>query len=171
MSFVRYYIGTKAVFMKTTVFLILLIATGITSCHKPTMTRIIFKGDYLITGSTGGIAGLMAMSDYYIINDNQLRKEPRANLTKVPDDDALFSFTVAMPQSKYDSVKELLTNIPAELLDSTFVSIGKSFPDAGYRDVRVLTKDKYYVWHFEVDQSSSSAAVQQYVAKLNALFP
>lgn len=155
--------------MRTIAALLLLSVFGFASCQKKTVPTSTANADYLIIGSTGGFAGPIAMQDYYLISNGQLKKAT-LGASHVPDDVSKFNFNTTMPTAKYELVKDLPNSIPAELLAGTTVSIGQAWPDAGYMDVRALIKGKSYVWHFEADQSVSSAEVKAFLDKIEVLY-
>jgi hypothetical protein len=154
--------------MKQIFVLLLLAALCFVSCsHKKTTDYL--AGDYVIVGSTGGFAGPIAMTPYYLIANGQLREDATLGVNRVPQDIHDFHFDVLMPAAKYDSVKDLILRIPSELLGHPTASYGTSFPDAGYTEVRASIRGVNYYWQFQIDQTGTSAAIQDYISLTNKL--
>ncbi len=153
--------------MKIVLSFLLLITIGISSCQKCNH-KFSLSGDYMIIGYTGGLAGPVPLSEYYLIDNGQLRKASK--IDQLTDDNTKFDFSTVMPASKYNLVKDLMANIPAELLNSSAISIGLSYPDCGYRDVRACINGTLHVWHFECGQDGNSPEVKQFLATINSLY-
>jgi hypothetical protein len=147
--------------------LVLLLATGITSCQKGGEKKVV-RGDYMIVGWTGGFAGY-GVHNYYLISNGKLMKDV-SKWTVLPDSINQFDFSEVLSQSKYDSVKDLPAAIPPELLGRNNADIGMYGPDMGFTDVRTTIGGVAYRWRFEANQDSSSAAIQQFVAKTKMVF-
>jgi hypothetical protein len=88
----------------------------------------------------------------------------------VPDNLSEFNFANVQSAGKYDSVKDLLSSVPPELLNENNASIGGFLPDAGYTDIRTTINGVAYRWTFEADQTASGAAIQQFLSKANVVF-
>jgi len=144
-------------------------ATVFFSCTKKN-THFDIKGDYLIAGRTGGFIEPSANATYYLVSNGALRADNSEAYRSIPTNANNFNFSVVLPASKYDSVKDLITSIPAELFAKNNADIGLLVEDAGYFDVRVSINGVAYKWTFEADQTSSSPAVQQFVQRLNNNF-
>jgi hypothetical protein len=92
------------------------------------------------------------------------------NALPVPTDVTKFNFNYLLSSARFDTVKYLLSSIPAELFGNNNADIGAICPDFGYTDVRASVNGVRYKWSFECDVSSSSPAVQQFVKTLRADF-
>ena len=140
------------------------------SCKKSESTSATPTTDYLIVGSTGGFVGPMALTRYYLVNDGKLKADTTLTVSTLPTSYSGFHFNYTLPQAQYDAfAADVLTTVPSELFGATGNSIGTGMPDVGYTDVRVQLSGHYYAWHFESDQSGSSAAVQAFVAKMKKI--
>jgi hypothetical protein len=150
----------------TNILLLLMLSLFLnTSCKTSKITSP--KDDYVIVGWGGGIA---ALARYYIIENGQLRKDTtHSTLVSVPEDNSKFQFDYVQPDSMYQKVANLRASIPDELLQNNNATYGESWPDGGYREVRTKINDVAYRWHFEIDQSKSSAAVQAFYKRLEPL--
>ena len=123
----------------------------------------------MVVGHTATLIG-PTPDNYYLISNGQLKKNVSNGNNNVPDDITKFNFTTVQSASKYASVKDLLTSIPPELLSQNNAHIGDFWPDAGYTDIRTSINGVAYRWYFEVGQSGSSQAIQQFLAKANVVF-
>ena len=137
----------------------------IDGCKKNNNSSAVISGDYLIVGSAGGfIAG--SNTTFYLINNGQLWSDSTVNSGNPPANPANFHFNTLHAAAGYDSVRNLLQQIPGELLGRNGQSIGGIFPDAGYLDVLTSVGGIPYHWNFQTDQSQSSLAVQAFVDSL-----
>ena len=153
--------------MKIIFSFLMLLTIGFSSCQKSNHAATL-SGDYMIIGATGGLAGPVPLSEYYLIDNGQLWKASKFD--QVTDDNSKFNFSTLMPAAKYNLVKDLMSNIPAELLNNSDISIGVSYPDCGFRDVRVRIHGIVRVWHFECEQDGLSPEVKQFIATINSLY-
>ena len=160
---------SKTDFMKTTlsVFLVLLASIAAISCNKKSQATL--TGNYLIIGHDGGFVAYV--SNYYLITKTGLSKDTtHYDYGKVPTNFRDFKFNYQLPTAQYDTVKDLLTSIPSELLSKNNTDIGGYCPDYGYDDIRASIDGVLYEWKFECDQSGSSAAVQEFFRKIHTDF-
>lgn len=145
--------------MKSRVLLLLFLLVIVASCkkkHQPAMV-----GNYMIIGHNGGFVTIN--EPYYLLTTSQLLKDTTQYWGKVPDDISKFHFNVVESSAKYDSVKSILNVIPNELFGVNHASIGSTFPDVGYEDVRTSANGVLYQWYFQSDQSNSSAQIRQFI--------
>ena len=156
--------------MKNTFLFALILLTGVTCCKKPTAIAPSLKGDYLISGGRGGFVIPTYHATYFLINNGELREDTSEAYASIPDDVSNFKFNYLLPSASYNKVKYLITTVPAELLSKNNQTIGSVIPDLGYTEVRARIGNVVYQWHFEGDQSASSAAVQAYVHRLRTDF-
>ena len=144
--------------------LLLLLATSCT--HRGSSNTI--SGDYMIIGSAGGFTS--RASTYYRISGGQLWADTVVLSYHVPTNISDFHFNTLLPASKYATVKNLLSQVPAELLSRNKQDIGNYIPDMGYTDVRTSVNGASYQWTFEGDQSGSSTAIQQFLDSVRVVF-
>ena len=139
------------------------------SCSKKTGTTMstTITGDYLIVGHTGGFVMGTTINPYYLVHDTTLSADTSLNATNIPATTSGFHFNYQYPRARFDTVGAgLIASIPTELLSKNGATIGQTFPDVGYTDVRASIGGTYYTWIFLAKQDSSSAAIQQFVKKL-----
>jgi hypothetical protein len=120
------------------------------------------KGDYFIVGWSGTFAGI---SKYFIVTDSQLLQDT----TKGPIPEAVgdFQFDYPLPQAKFDKVRQLPYEIPAEMLSQNNKAFGKiTMSDGVAIEVRSMKDGVQYRWYFNDDLNECSAAVQQFGSKL-----
>ncbi len=122
----------------------------------------------MIIGHPGGF--ILTNPPYYLLTTNALLKDTTQYLSAIPGSISSFHFNITEPGAKFDSVKDLLNTIPAELFNENHASIGKLFPDVGYEYIQASINGVLYQWNFLPDQSSSSPEIQQFVSKLNSNF-
>ena len=124
--------------------------------------------DFMIIGHMGGFVPYT--SPFYKLTSSQLWEDTtKYDYTHpLPADFANLNFNYQLSSSKFDSVKDLLSSIPAELFGRNNTHIGGLFPDVGYTDVRASVNGVIYHWGFEADQSTSSTAIQQFVQRIKA---
>lgn len=159
----------KFALMRSMLLLFLAFSLVFTSCHKKESSSGPVSGDYLVIGWTGGFVGY-ASHNYYLIANGKVSKDVSTWSTSVPVDISQFVFTGTESTGKYDSIKDLVHNIPSELLSENNADIGLSWPDAGFTDIRTSIKGINYRWTFEADQSHSSLAIQQFVTNAKVVF-
>jgi hypothetical protein len=148
---------------------ILLLAISITSCsHKKTNTSL--TGDFLIAGRMGGFVVAGSYTNYYLISGGTLKVDTTVVNGNPPEVSYGFSFNTTLAPSRYEAVKNIPSSIPSELLAMSNQHIGNIYPDMGYIDVRTSIGGGLYHWYFEGDQSTSSPAIQHFVASLDSLF-
>jgi len=152
----------------STIFLFVFALAICISCKKKNDIYPV-TGDYLISGHTGGFAGNLSNSAYYLIGNSQLRKDTSLAGRDVPDNIAKFNFNIVMPDSNYHAVADLLSAIPAELLSQNNADIGDPWPDFGVTDVRASIKGVAYRWTFEGGLTKCSPVVQQFVSRVKSI--
>jgi hypothetical protein len=145
----------------------LMLIGGVSCTHKSHDYNV--HGDYLLIGDVGGFA-MLPVYPFYLISNGELRKDTAVSSTNFPSDISGFRFNTLLPASKYETVKNLPSAIPAELLNHNNETIGLIFPDMGHTVVWASVNGVTYKWYFEGDQSNSSAAVQQFVTGLQVVF-
>lgn len=157
--------------MKTifTYCIILALAICGASCTHKNHNDYPVAGDYLVIGHPGGFVNTPLIT-YYLIANTHLTKDTAVPYGAVPDDISKFNFNAPGTTAQYDSVKNLPSSIPSELLSRNNQNIGQLVPDMGYYDVRASVNGAVYKWSFEGDQSGSSAAIQQFVTQAETLF-
>jgi hypothetical protein len=156
----------KAVFSLSFLLLLML---GSTSCTKGVKTSPgATAGSYMIIGSAGGF--LLPTLRYYDIANGELKEDTSVPYGRVPDDITQFNFNVTLPAANYDSVKNLPSSVPPELLSRNNEHIGGLVPDLGYTDIRTSVNGIAYRWYFEAQQTGSSPAVQQFVKDARKVF-
>src|ERR1019366_2256279 len=93
---------------------LLLFIIADTSCmHKSNNYTI--TGDYMIIGHPGGFVASPTIN-YYLISNGQVREDTTVLYGVLPDDISKFNFNIVLSAAKYDSVKNLPSSIPSELL-------------------------------------------------------
>ncbi len=158
--------------MRSILTIVLILAVVITgmSCKKGTPATYPVEGDYLIAGHSDGFVAGGNPVIYYLINNGQLRKDVSKTEATVPTDVSGFNFSIQMLQVSYAAVADLLTTIPSELLARNNAYIGSQVvADIPTLDVRTSIHGTLYRWTFSEDQSSSSAAVQLFYNRINAI--
>jgi hypothetical protein len=143
------------------------IATAV-SCSKNKYPLV--TGDYLIVGWSGGFVPVDAKATYYMVRDSKLWLDTNQVLGAIPQDFSGFNFNRILPADKYNKVADIPMKIPGELFAYNGAHIGRAPVDAGYTDVITFVGGHQYHWYFELDQSSSSLEVQQFVTRLNTDF-
>ncbi len=150
--------------------LLLILALCNASCKKGVKTTGgVTTGDYMIIGSPGGFTSLTTLV-YFNITGGQLKEDTAVPYALIPDDITKFNFNVICSGARYDSVKNLPSSVPQELLSHNNEHIGQLVPDLGYTDVRTSINGVAYRWYFEAQQTGSSPAVQQFVIAARQVF-
>ena len=124
----------------------------------------------MIIGHPGGLYN-PTLATYYLLANGRLMKDTTIPVNAVPDSFNQFNFNLPCTTTLYDSVKDLIATIPAELFSNNYYNYGRAAPVFGYLDVRVWVNGVQYKWYFEENLYSCSAAIQQFATKAYLLFP
>ena len=146
-----------------------LVLISVASCRKTNNSSPQISGDYMIVGSAGGFTAPAAKTTFYLLHNGQLWSDTTVSSGNPPTEVSKFQFNVLHPAAGYDSVKNVLHQVPVELLSRNGQSIGGIFPDAGYLDVITVINGICYNWNFQADQSGSSLPVQAFVDSLQRI--
>lgn len=155
--------------MKPLLILLLAISPCVSSCTHNTGGYKV-TGDYMIIGPGGGFRPPIAT--FYLLTGDQLRADTSVIYYDPPADISQFHFDSALPASKHLAVKDVLTNIPSELLGLNHADIGTSnvAADGGYTLVRAKVGGTLYEWKFHDDLTWSSGSIRHFVSDLNVVF-
>lgn len=150
------------------IFLWLLVCF-IGACKKPEQTSGI-TGNYFIYGHAGGFTTPDYRTTYFLVNNGRLLKDGSQLGQSPPVNVELFRFTQLCPALQYNSVADLPSSIPAELLQMNNSTIGATMPDAGYSDVRARINGTNYKWVFEANLDSVSQPIREFYNRCNISF-
>lgn len=149
--------------------LFLFLAIALWACEKdPVDDCLCTSADYIVFGRFyGKCIGEGCVEIFKVdFKDESLIEE---TTNKYPGDGFyLFEETVALPNSKYDEVKDLVNEFPQELLDETSTVLG--VPDGGdwggvYVEIKTKTIHKYFL--LDQNDNNMSAIYNAFVDKVN----
>lgn len=127
-------------------------------------------GDYFIYGHAGGYTSPDYHTAYYLVNNGKLLKDVSQLAQAPPASIELFRFTEVCPATQYNSVADLPSSIPQELLQQSDATIGASLPDAGYSDIRARINGVTYKWVFEANLDSVASPIREFYNRCNISF-
>jgi hypothetical protein len=117
-------------------------------------------------GRSGGFTTSDSRTNYYLVNDGQLRKDMTQLNQAPPPDVSGFNFHFMLPDNNYAKVSDLPASIPVELINLNHNTIGSSFPDATYLDVRASINGVIYDWRIEANVDGMHWTIQQFAQRL-----
>ncbi len=156
--------------MKNILFLSLFALLAFTSCtHKSTVLST--SGDYMIIGPGGGFRA-SPIGTYYYLSSSQLLADTTVNTITPPATLSGYNFNTTLSAAKLAAMGNLLNEIPSSILPLNHSEIGNSMVavDGGYTVVQARIGSTLYDWKFHADQSTSSAEIQAFVAKVEKVF-
>jgi hypothetical protein len=157
--------------MKSRYFAILIALFYIPVCAcKKAPQQSSITGDYFIYGHAGGYTTPDYHTSYFLVNNGKLLKDASQLAQSPPANIELFRFTQLCPVAQYNSVADLPSSIPVELLRHNNAIIGSSMPDAGYSDLRARINGTTYKWVFEANLDSVSQPIREFYNRCNISF-
>lgn len=128
--------------MRSTLAFIIILCIAWGSCKKAPIPETAQKGNmelYFYDGFSGNLTA-------YLITDKQLLQD---TMRLHPDDK--YTFDYALPDSKFQQVKDLWQSIPARLFSENNTTYGsnKNVYDAGAVNIVYHTNELTYKWTFE----------------------
>ncbi|MCD6012486.1 MAG: hypothetical protein K0Q79_2348 [Flavipsychrobacter sp.] len=147
----------------------LVLAGSFVACtHKPRTYNV--AADYMVIGPGGGFRP--PMGTYYYLTGSQLLADTNVNLNFPPANVSGFHFTYTPSISKYDAVKNVLKEVPSELLNANHSEIGIDMQpvDGGYTIIRAKIAGTDYDWKFHDNLGNASDDVKQFMDKVRVVF-
>jgi hypothetical protein len=138
----------------------LLLITDV-GCKKHQDSGYAATADYLVVGRVGGFIA-QPTKVFYLVTSTEFRKDTA--VVTPPTDSAGFNFNTLFSAADLNTVTNIRSQIPAELVASGGGNVGSALPDAGYLEVIASIKGTTYTWYFQADISHTSTAVQSFAA-------
>lgn len=148
---------------------IFLLASCFVACtHKPRSYNV--AADHMIIGQGGGFRP--PVGTYYLLTGSQLLADTLVNLYFPPTKAAGFNFTYTPPLTKYEAVKNVLKEMPSELLGANHAEFGIDMQpvDGGYTIIRAKIGTTDYDWKFHDNLDNSSSEIRQFMGKIQEVF-
>ncbi len=145
------------------------VAFNLVACtHKPRTSVV--PAEYIVIGPGGGFRP--PVGTYYLLSASQLLADTAVNLNFPPASVSGFHFTYTPPISKYYAVKNVLNEVPSELLRANHAEIGIDMQpvDGGYTVIRAKIGGHDYDWKFHDNLGSASTEIKQFMDNVRKVF-